>query len=203
MIFLKTKIEIGEIRELYAKMNDAQLEYNAKYKANKLRPEVIEIIKEEITKRGLGEKFLTVVENQQKEFTPEELEEYVSLIEKSSCPKCDLQFEKVNASKVHKVRSFIFMTSSDSNLYIACNTCISKEKNKQLILNLLLGWWGLPWGIIKTPIAISNHFIENANRRENGIQLLILFIKENTSELYLRKDEPSKLTNYLRRINDY
>ncbi len=196
-------MELEEIKEQYAKMQDAQLEYVAKYKAAQLRPEVVEFIKEEITKRGLGEKFLDVVENQQKEISAEEITEYVNLIEKSACPKCGLHFENLNASRIHKVRSFVIMTSSSSNLYIACDTCISKEKNKQLIWNILLGWWGIPWGFIKTPMAIVQHISENKKRTELGLQYLVSFVRDNASEIYLRKDNPSKLTTYLRRINEY
>ncbi len=196
-------MDLQQVKERYAKMKDAELQHLAKYEIHQLRPEVVEYVKEEITKRGLDSRLTEVVDNQLRELSNEEIEQYIQTIQSLPCPKCTLQFERLNASLIHKIRSFIFMTNYESKIYIACDTCISKEKNKQLLLNSLLGWWGFPWGLIKTPVFITKHFTENAKRENFGKTILTEFVQDNASELYLRKDNTAELQYFIKRINEY
>lgn len=63
---------------------------------------------------------------------------------------CKSTEEKLNATATASVNSFIIITNYEKDLRIACPICLNKANNKAMLKAALLGWWGFPWGIIRT-----------------------------------------------------
>lgn len=63
---------------------------------------------------------------------------------------------------------------------IACPTCLQQANQKGTSTTALLGWWGLPWGIIRSAQALAGNMRANKKIRTNGpSDTLISFIKTN------------------------
>lgn len=72
------------------------------------------------------------------------------------CPKCggpgpvDVQYS-------HAVWSAVVHTSVESNPEVSCVSCARKAKLRATLFSLCFGWWGLPLGIIFTPVQIARN----------------------------------------------
>lgn len=79
-------------------------------------------------------------------------------IRNGKCPVC----QKDGPIDVHKsyfVYSIIIYTSYKTNEHIVCKECARKKQLSDLFLSSLIGWWGIPFGLIITPIQIAKNVI--------------------------------------------
>jgi hypothetical protein len=52
------------------------------------------------------------------------------------------------------VWSFILLTSWKSQPQISCKSCAVKSQALGFVSSFFLGWWGIPWGIVMTPVQM-------------------------------------------------
>lgn len=71
-----------------------------------------------------------------------------------ACPVCGENRGPVDVHTSHKVASFLVMTSWSSKPRISCGSCGTRAQFGALMYSLFLGWWGIPWGILMTPVQI-------------------------------------------------
>lgn len=63
---------------------------------------------------------------------------------------------------------------------IACPSCLQQANQRATSSTALMGWWGLPWGIIRTSQALFRNMKANkAIRTEDPSDNLISFVKTN------------------------
>lgn len=75
------------------------------------------------------------------------------------CPKCNQRRGPVDMHTAHRVWSFVFISSWVSKQQASCRICGVKSQVYGIISSFLLGWWGIPWGIVMTPIQITKNLI--------------------------------------------
>ncbi len=101
--------------------------------------------------RRLG-KALALLELVPKEFVEDEL----CALHRGPCPRCQGP-GPVDVHLCHQIWSALVFTSWSNELRICCRACARKGQLRSLIFSLLLGWWGIPWGPLFTPVqAIRN-----------------------------------------------
>lgn len=195
-------IDIEQVRNHYAKMDNAKLESIAKFEMALLEPEVQPIVIAEIKRRGLDENLLVGIEAQTKELSEAEVYELRDKIKGLACPSCGKTGQGLVGGIVRKVRSFLIITTYERRPIIACPACVEAERKSQLIKNSLLGWWGIPWGLLfRTPQAIINHFRDNGKKEEISEGILIHFAVENIGELKTNWDREDKIVDFIRHQN--
>jgi predicted nucleic-acid-binding Zn-ribbon protein len=195
-------MELEDIRKNYRNFNDDKIETLAKSDANKLRPEVIPILMEEIRRRNLSENLIAGIETQLKILTPEELNDYVTLIRNQSCPKCKSKTRKLNAVILTEVVSMILVTHISKHFRIACPDCLTHFKKKANNKTLLLGWWGFPSGIIKTIGALrQNYKMAKLINSEASNDIFHSFVIENIGQIEAYKKEEQNLNRMLLNAN--
>ena len=86
------------------------------------------------------------------------LEKQIRAVHKGNCPKCHGP-GPVDVHTSHQVWSLLVLTSSKSNPQISCRKCGIKAKIRDGVLSLFVGWWGLPWGPIMTPIQVIRNIV--------------------------------------------
>ncbi len=72
------------------------------------------------------------------------------------CPKCS-GAGPVDLHVSHKVWSAVFFTSWSSTPEISCRSCGLKSQLTGTAFSAVLGWWGIPWGLVLTPIQIGRN----------------------------------------------
>lgn len=75
-------------------------------------------------------------------------------IHAGSCPVCQQSRGPVDVHTSHKVASFLIMSSWSSTPRVSCNSCGTRAQLGALVYSLILGWWGIPWGLIMTPVQV-------------------------------------------------
>jgi hypothetical protein len=55
---------------------------------------------------------------------------------------------------VMRVRSMLVVTKHERATEFLCGRCGSRVAAKALLGSGFLGWWGVPWGLIRTPAAL-------------------------------------------------
>jgi hypothetical protein len=59
--------------------------------------------------------------------------------------------------RIGKVTSMVILTRRSSRVYEGTLAELERIYRRLLIHNLLLGWWGLPFGLIWTPIWLTRN----------------------------------------------
>lgn len=192
-------MDIKDIEKNYERMSDSEIIRIATTDTYGLRPEVFGIIENEINKRNLNPEILKGAIAQNKEYSIEEIETYSKLLRDLPCPVCDKNDEKLNGTISHTVKSFIFFTSSETEPTIACPNCLDKKNNNAMLSTVLLGWWGIPWGLFKTPVYIYRNFkAKQQNRLENSNEALLSYTLGNIGEIETYKDDKERLLDILK-----
>ena len=88
-----------------------------------------------------------------KDIPEEKIIKTVEEVHSGRCPKCNGP-GPVDAYTSHSVYSLLFFTSWYSTPHICCRSCGTKSQFGGIILSLVLGWWGFPWGFLMTPVQI-------------------------------------------------
>ena len=92
------------------------------------------------------------------------------------------------------MKSFLLFTSFAKKPIIACPECLDRENDNSITSTLLLGWWGFPWDILKTPIYIyRNMKIKGQNHFERPNETLLSFTLSNVGEIESYSDNFEKL----------
>jgi hypothetical protein len=85
---------------------------------------------------------------------PDDLvERQVQNLHQGTCPKCGGP-GPVDYFTSHRIWSLFVLTSWNSVPEICCRGCAVNAKLYSMLFSGALGWWGLPWGILITPIQL-------------------------------------------------
>ena len=90
---------------------------------------------------------------------PEDLvQSKVREVHQGDCPKCHGP-GPVDLHTSYQVWSALYLTSWNSRPQICCRRCGLKNQLSDTAFSLALGWWGLPWGFIVTPVQVIRNLI--------------------------------------------
>ncbi len=189
---------LDQLRENYSRFTDAKILTLASKEASTLTSDGLQALKDEIRKRGMSEDLLIGIKVQSEPLDSSKFNEYCDIIQNEICPICNSKDDKLNATLVGEVVSMIIMTRYEKNLKIGCPSCLVKENNSGLAKSLLLGWWGVPWGVINTiqSVFFNNKMSKQAQQKEPNA-VLKSFIISNIGSIEIAKNNPEKMRNLL------
>jgi hypothetical protein len=194
-------LDLEQIRKNYADFEDFKIEYLAKNEINSLDPEVVLILKEEIKKRRLDTNLNKGIEAQTKKLTDEELIDLKSKISKLTCPECGQKNPPLIGTLLRVVKSFIFLTFYIKTPIISCKDCADKKRKQALITTALLGWWGIPVGLFRTPQVIITTLTDSKKRETQSNAILTNFVIKHVGEIRTNWDKESELVDFVHHIN--
>jgi hypothetical protein len=102
----------------------------------------------------------------------------VEEIWRGKCPKCE-GTGPVDVHKVYEVWSALALTRWTTKSQVSCRSCASKSQLGGVAFSFFLGWWGLPWGLILTPVQITRNVVgicrgPEATRASQELRKLVL-----------------------------
>ena len=198
---MSNAFDLRDIAEYYAKKSDSELIQIATENAKGLRPGVLEIIETEITKRNLNPNILEGAKAQNREYTLAEITELSKKIQNLPCPICGNKASKLNGTIMHTAKSFILFSTFRKEPIIGCPDCLDKKNQESINSTALLGWWGIPWGILKTPFYIYNNIKEKKqNRIYEPNRTLLSFTAENIGQIETYKNDEEKLKKIIKYV---
>ena len=194
-------IDLNQIKQNYSEFDDYKIEHLAKNEAGGLEPGVIPILIDEINKRGLDPALIKGIEAQTKELTEDELSELKNKIVNLHCPECGQRNTPLIGSVIRTVKSFIVLTSYKKNPVITCKSCADKKRKSAMISTALLGWWGIPFGLFKTPIALISTLTDKKKYEEISDTIVTGFAIENIGEIRTNWDKEDELVEFIGHVN--
>jgi len=196
-------MDLEQIKKHYQGLDNSKLESLATKEAKTLRPEVLPLLIEEIKRRNLSPAILDGMERLLKIPTNEELAEYSLLLQKQPCPVCNTKTKRLNAGMTSETVSAILFSTSRKSLYIACPDCLNRFKSNANSKTLMLGWWGLPWGPIRTIQSLMfNSRIAKTYYLETPNNIFQNYIYQNIGAIEAAKDNAIKLKNLMLQANN-
>ncbi len=75
-----------------------------------------------------------------------------------ACPKCQGP-GPVDVHVSYRIWSAVFLTSWKNTPRVSCRTCGVKSQLGDAAFSLVLGWWGVPWGLLITPVQIIRNIV--------------------------------------------
>jgi hypothetical protein len=187
-------IDIKFVRDRYARMTDEELIQVVSQEAAGLTNEARAVVKEEVEKRQLDPNLIAAIKVQNSSMSIPELDKYCELIRTLKCPVCSSSANKLNGTTASEVMSFVIFTNYSKEIKVACPACLDKTNNNALTKTMALGWWGFPWGLIRSIQAIRNnlkHKKTNHLQTPNDFLRALVFSKIGEIELY--KNDREKL----------
>ena len=179
----------GRFKEIHAELIEA-----ATTDAIGLTPEALEVVKEEIIRRKLDTNIIKGLEAQNKTYSLEQVDKYCNLIRELDCPSCGADHTQLNATMTSEVMSFIFFTRHTRKIKVACPDCLDKANSNALATTAAFGWWGIPWGIIRTIQAIGHNIkSKKTNHSNTPNDYLRSYTLSRIGKLEAFKDDKNKL----------
>lgn len=172
-------MNLEQIKKNYSKMPIEKIEEMAGGDTAGYELAILSILHHEVIERSSNDYLVRVAKAQQEELFQPELLKLVDQVKKCSCPDCDRSHVELRSNWVRNVISFILMTTNKKHPYIACPICLAKTRKKNFGLTFFFGWWGFPWGLIKTPISMISHFLDQKNESENTNEMMSDFVVKN------------------------
>ncbi|WP_367331304.1 hypothetical protein [Sphingobacterium multivorum] len=192
-------MDLREIEKNYARMSDSRLIEVITTNAQGIQPEVVSIIENEIKKRNLDPGLLNGLIAQNEQHSIEDIYHYAELLRNCPCPICNNTRDKLNGTIYHSIKSIIVMSITETRWIIACPDCLDKQNRKAIVSCSLLGWWGIPWGILKTPVYIYRNLkIKGENRVSDPNGSLLSFTADNIGQIKAFENNPEKLKNVIK-----
>ncbi len=74
------------------------------------------------------------------------------------CPECQGP-GPVDVHTSYRVWSALIYTSWSSHPKLSCRACGRKAKLKDGLVSLFVGWWGIPWGMLVTPVYLGRNLL--------------------------------------------
>ena len=92
------------------------------------------------------------------ELPMDRMEGMIREVHQGSCPRCRGR-GPVDVHKAHQIWSAIILTSWASKPELSCKSCAVKRQIGATLLSGVVGWWGIPWGLVMTPVQIIRNVI--------------------------------------------
>lgn len=177
--------DIEEIRTNYKNFSDEKIIHIAQYESKGLRPEVLEILKNEIIIRNLDLTLITWVEAESEQITDYEKEEIVRIIKYLPCPTCKSTKDGLKGYEINTVISLLISCFDTTETKFLCSKCGKKEKTVSIIKTLFLGLWSRK-GIILTPYTLFKDFVNLFFTERISNRIFDEFIETNIGRIILR-----------------
>lgn len=162
----------------------------------------MKVVTNEISKRGLNPRLTQALEFQNREYySIEEIDRYCELINRLHYPVCNKQNGRLNGTLTAEVMSFIIISQYKKKVHIGCPDCFDMLSNAALSKTVVLGWWAVPWGIVRAVQSIIiNIKSKRTNHMETPNQFLRHFVLSDIGETELYKDDKESLSRVMRRV---
>jgi len=196
------ELSFHDLKQNFQRFENEKLIRIATEKVDGLRPEAVQALQEVIKERGLSESILKGLQLQRQGIDEKTLLTHVELVRVLPCPDCGTKASKLNGTVCGTVVSFIIMTNYGKRLKIACPTCLDKACDSATGKSAAFGWWGFPWGIIRTIQCLTfNSRMKKQNHSVGPNETLLAFVHSKIGVLEAHRNDKPRLLEIIKDIN--
>ena len=182
------------LSESYKRMSDGELMAILSNDYNDLTEDAREVLKSELTERGIGNGLDKAIEVQLSEISTAALQEYVEIIRSMDCPLCLGTENKLNA--------VVTFNTAYPEFTIGCPSCLDKtigNATGESMGRSVLGGIG---GVVKSVnnISLYRKLLTQIQANEPS-DALIAFVKKRAGEIELNKENTDRLETMIKHPN--
>ncbi len=193
------RMTIEVVRENFRRMSDEEFIRVVTQDGIDPTPEARAVMNAEASKRGLTERILEMRRAANGQVTIEELNKYCDMLQGLACPICGAVQARLNATMTHNVVSAIVITQYSKTIKLACPDCLDKQLNMSLLKTSLIGWWGFPWGIVRTIQAISENVRNKGKHRQDAPTVFLQgYVLSNFNKLEAYSNDKVSLQQFIK-----
>lgn len=85
-----------------------------------------------------------------------EVRDFALRVHSGPCPKCNGS-GPTDVHYSYRVWSAFVLTQWQTRPLVGCRRCGASEQVKSFLVSLALGWWGIPWGLLVTPVQLGRN----------------------------------------------
>jgi hypothetical protein len=122
---------------------------------------------------------------------PAEIDERIATVRNQLCPLCEGS-GPLNIYPSYTVYSVIFFTSWKTQTHFCCRACSRKQQISALVTSLLAGWWGVPFGVLLTPIQIVRNVAALISQSDEPTKDLARIVKRDLAEHLASSSSPTQ-----------
>ena len=145
--------------DAYNRMDDKELKRFALLEAKDLEIDAYGDLIRVLQDRKVEQNLIDEMQATYSKYSNDNIERVSRKFMESLCPRCN-QLKGINAVKIDSLYSIIFYTKFKSSLIIGCYTCLKDELIQANISSLFLGPWGIPFGLLGTPVTILGNILK-------------------------------------------
>jgi hypothetical protein len=120
---------------------------------------------------------------------PEDIvQRQVAAIHQSNCPKCKGS-GPVDIHISYRIWSALVLTRWSNRAELCCRSCGVKNKLVDSAICLFFGWWGIPWGVVMTPVQLVKNIAGIVSIQDPGhpSDALNQFVRANLAAAALKE----------------
>ena len=123
------------------------------------------------------------------DFPPKVIDAEISALRSGPCAECG-SLSAIDAHKSHFVHSIVLWTTWRSTTDICCKPCGRKHQFKAIGYCGLLGWWGIPFGIIITPVQIFRNALAIMRRDDQPSNAFVRISRLHLADRIIAASRP-------------
>jgi hypothetical protein len=93
-----------------------------------------------------------------RQLPPDLVKQRVWSVYQGACPKCHGS-GPVDVHVSYQIWSALFLTSWKNTPQVSCRPCGFRSQLGNAAFSLFLGWWGIPWGLVMTPVQVVRNIV--------------------------------------------
>lgn len=97
----------------------------------------------------------------------QEIIRHAAEIKNGPCPICHGKVSKIEARKSYWIWSIVIYTRWGMSTKVCCKKCGTQKNLISIGLCMLFGWWGIPYGLVLTPVKIISNTAAIFKRFDN------------------------------------
>lgn len=148
------QIDAHAVAMHYRQLSDDRLVDLATNEAAELTGEALGVLQDELRRRGLDTAIDKTVVRTLESLRGGEFDLIVAQFRSLPCPQCGGRVDKLNAFRIDTVVSAIVLTFYQPSVVVGCPSCLARAARVARRTTLILGWWGIPWGPIRSAAAL-------------------------------------------------
>jgi hypothetical protein len=95
------------------------------------------------------------------------IEDQIDKVRAGPCEECGAR-ANIDVHKSYKVYSALVWTSWKTRSHFCCQSCGRRHQGKALVSSALLGWWGVPFGLLITPWQIMRNVLAMTRKADRA-----------------------------------
>lgn len=190
------------IENSYKEFDNDKITFIAQYEVEKLTPQAVDLLKNEIILRNLNPQLIEIIDEQLKGIEADDFIGYAKFLIQLPCPICGERYNEIDITRKAQVVSVLIFTGYDKILICGCKSCLRKEIKRAMIISLIIGWWGFPFGPIRTIQSLYYNLNKiKETKTPDQSEDFVRFAWANKGFIMTNLDNENELYDLIKKIN--